>query len=447
METAAPLRQAERIQIVDAVRGFALCGILILNMPGFSGPYQWYFNFQLADQPGLLNKVAWYLQCFVFDGSFRSLFSMLFGASAILLLRRLEKTQPGLKPAEIYYTRLIWLLIFGLFNAYVLLWAGDILYHYALCGFFLFPLRNRSPKLLIGLAVFFIAVLMFKDWNFRKESLAVREKGLAAIAIQERKDSLSDDQKKDLDRWKERQENQKIEHQRKEVDKDLKAMQKNSYASAWTHLQPIIREMESTITYDEMFFDAMIFILLGMAFYVMGFLTGDKPWWLYLIFVVVGYSLTFIYAWYMGHWWQEANFDYYQYIDLTPITISIYQLRRLATSLGHLGLIMLLWKSGAFKGLINAFSSLGQMAFTNYLLQSLICTLIFFGYGLGYYGTIQRYEQVYFVLGVWLFQVLFSVVWLRYFRFGPLEWLWRSLTYWKMQPMKRTTAASAELLP
>ncbi len=447
MESATPLPQKERIQILDAVRGFALCGILILNMPGFSGPYPWYFNFQIPGEMGLANKVAWYLQVFVLDGSFRALFSMLFGASAVLLLSRLEKTLPGTRPAEIYYTRLTWLLIFGLVNAYVLLWVGDILYHYALCGLFLFPLRNRSPKFLIWLAVFFIVVVMFKDWLNRKESLDLRDKGVAALAIEAGKDSLSEDQKADLAKWKERLESQKLENQRKSAEKDIKAMQKNSYSEIWIHLRPVIREMESSLTYDELFFDAMIFILLGMAFYKLGILTGEKPVWMYLMFIVVGYSLVLAWAWYQGHWWQQANFDFYQYNELSPLPVSVYQWRRIACSMAHLSVMILLWKSGAFNWLITAFANLGQMAFTNYLMQSVICTLIFYGYGLGYYGKIQRYEQAYVLAGVWAFQLVFSSIWLRYYRFGPLEWLWRSLTYWKRQPMKRTTPATAELLP
>jgi uncharacterized protein len=82
---------------------------------------------------------------------------------------------------------------------------------------------------------------------------------------------------------------------------------------------------------------------------------------------------------------------------------------------------------------------MGQMAFTNYLGQSLICSLIFYGYGLGYYGKLQRYELYYVVFGVWIFQMIFSVVWLKYFRFGPLEWLWRTLTYWEKQPIVKKT--------
>ncbi len=447
MEAANPLQQKERIQILDAIRGLALCGILILNMPGFSGPYQWYFNFSIPGESGMLNKVVWYLQCFVFDGSFRALFSMLFGTSAILLLTRLEKSQPGLRAAEIYYTRLIWLLIFGLFNAYVLLWAGDILYHYALCGLFLFPLRNRSPKFLIWLAVFFIAVLTFKEWNTRQENRHTREKGLAAMAIEARKDSLTEEQKEDLSKWKSRLDNQKIENQRKETDKDVKAMQNKSYAKVWTHRQPVIREMESTLTYDDLFFDALIFILIGMALYRLGVLTGELSWLWYALFVVIGYSTTGVYAWYMGHWWQQANFDYLTFTDISPLSISVYQWRRLATSMAHLGVLVLLWKSGAFGWLIKALANVGQMAFTNYLMQSVICTFIFHGYGLGYYGTIQRYEQIYYLVGVWVFQLIFSAVWLQYFRFGPLEWLWRSLTYWTKQPMRKSTPVTAETLP
>ena len=86
----------------------------------------------------------------------------------------------------------------------------------------------------------------------------------------------------------------------------------------------------------------------------------------------------------------------------------------------------------AKKGLANV----GQMAFTNYLMQSIICTLFFYGYGLGYYNQL-KYHQLYFVVAaVWIFQLIFSAIWLRYYRFGPFEWLWRSLTYWKKQPMR-----------
>ncbi len=446
MEIATPIQEKERILILDAIRGAALCGILILNMPGFSGPFQWFFNFHIPGETGNANLIAWYLQNFVLEGSFRALFSMLFGAGTILLIARLEKTMPGLRPAEIYYTRLIWLLIFGLINAYVILWVGDILYCYAICGLFLFPFRNSSVRLLLLLAAFFVCVLMFKNWLGRQESFEVRDKGIAAMAIESRKDSLTDDQKSDLSKWKARLEDSKVEKQRKDADKDITKMHQ-SYTGVWAHLKQLNHDIESVYLYDELFFDAMIFILLGMALFRMGVLTGDMPWWLYAVFAVVGYSSVLIYAWFQGHWWQQANFDSYKYMELSPLHISLYQIRRIFFALGHIGVLVLLWKSGAFNWLLGWLARVGQMAFTNYLMQSVICTLFFFGYGLGYYGKIQRYEQFYVIGAVWIFQLIFSSVWLKYFRFGPLEWLWRSLTYWEIQPMRRSTPVSIDLLP
>ena len=115
-----------------------------------------------------------------------------------------------------------------------------------------------------------------------------------------------------------------------------------------------------------------------------------------------------------------------------------YQLSRIFRSLGIFGLIMLMYKSGWFDWLFSMMRPVGQMAFTNYLMQSFLCGMIFYGIGFGLFGKLQRYEIYYVVLGVWIFQIIFSHLWLRYFQFGPLEWIWRSLTYWKKQPIRRS---------
>jgi len=97
---------------------------------------------------------------------------------------------------------------------------------------------------------------------------------------------------------------------------------------------------------------------------------------------------------------------------------------------------MLLYRSGWVNWLMKAFANVGQMAFTNYLMQSIICTWFFFGYGFDFYNKLRFYQLYYVVLGVWVFQIIFSSIWLRYFRFGPFEWVWRSLTYWEKQSMR-----------
>ena len=108
----------------------------------------------------------------------------------------------------------------------------------------------------------------------------------------------------------------------------------------------------------------------------------------------------------------------------------------LGVALGHVGVVMLIWKSGACGALTRRLSATGRMALSNYLGQSIICTTIFYGYGLGLFGGIERFWLMFFVLGVWLIQLGISPWWLARFRFGPAEWLWRSLTYARRQPMR-----------
>jgi uncharacterized protein len=105
-------------------------------------------------------------------------------------------------------------------------------------------------------------------------------------------------------------------------------------------------------------------------------------------------------------------------------------------ALGHIGMMMLIIRHGYFEWLTRRLAAVGRMALSNYLTHSIVCTTIFYGYGLGYYGHISRLQSVFLVLAIWIAQLIYSPIWLRYFRFGPAEWLWRSLIYWKLQPFR-----------
>ena len=138
MNLAAPVNQSERIIILDSLRGIAVLGILLMNIPGFGLPHSAIFDYSLNKQSDL-NYFLWYVfGPGVFEGSLRAIFSMLFGAGTIIFISRLEKRMTGLLPVEYFFRRQLWLLLFGLFNAFVLLWFWDILFHYAICGLFLF---------------------------------------------------------------------------------------------------------------------------------------------------------------------------------------------------------------------------------------------------------------------------------------------------------------------
>lgn len=127
----------------------------------------------------------------------------------------------------------------------------------------------------------------------------------------------------------------------------------------------------------------------------------------------------------------EIGFNWFDYMKEVPF--QYYQITRALRTVGIFGVIMLLYKSGWFTWFFSMLRSVGQMALTNYLTQSLICSIIFNGFAFGLFGKLQRYEIYLVVLGIWLFQIAFCNVWMRYFLFGPFEWVWRSLTYWKKQ--------------
>jgi uncharacterized protein len=183
------------------------------------------------------------------------------------------------------------------------------------------------------------------------------------------------------------------------------------------------------------FWDAIAFMFFGMYLYKKRVLTGERSKKFFLGMMIAGYAVGLSLNYFNLRTVLNLNFDMTRMAD--EMYINIYQVRRLFLTVGHLSLIMLVYKSGIVPVFFKALSKVGQMAFSNYLMQSILCSLIFYGYGLSWFGGLQRYELYIVMAGLWLFQIAFSNLWLQYFRFGPFEWLWRSLTYWKRQPMKK----------
>jgi uncharacterized protein len=432
-----PVNLKERIILLDIIRGVAICGILLMNIPYFGRSV-------FADDPRVFNELSgptnmrtWFVINFLMEGSMRGLFSMLFGAGAVLFITRAEKARDGMKAAELYVRRLIWLLVFGLINGYVLNWPGDILYHYAIVGLFLIPFRTASYKLIGGLIISFIAVTMFKSWVKNEGMNTMREKGLMAEKMEKEKKPLSEEQKKDLKKWKGYLEESKLETLREKAKEETKAVAEGSFGQVWENMSRWTTKLETSKFHGGMFFDIIIFMLLGVLLYRSGVMTGQRPERFYWVLMILGYLIGFGWGYLQKNALLRANFDPFLFQKETFFPVSFYQVHRIGTTLGHMSLIILMWKNGLFKWLLIPLSKMGQMAFTNYLGQSFICGLIFYGYGLGYFGKMERYELYHVVFSVWIFQMIFSMVWLRFFRFGPLEWLWRSLTYWEWQPMRK----------
>ncbi len=436
---SAPVKEGQRILIIDAVRGVALLGILMMNIPYFANPSQ-YENLNTFNQYSGINYYTWWIVNFFFEGTMRAIFSLLFGAGCLLLLNRLEgnRSTAG-NAADIYYRRVLWLLVFGLVNAFIFQWPGDILYIYALCGLFLFPFRNLKvrPLLLLSL-LFFICYTIRGTYDLYVEH-AMRANGEKALMLEQQKKLLTDDQKADKTAWTAYLEKQKPENLRKAADKKIKDLH-GSYFQTFALLAVNTGRGQSVYFYQYNFFDSMCLLFLGMALFKLGVLTGKRSKKFYWLLLFGSYIPGLALSYFEHRNLISVRFDNTQLFSRMPV--ELYQFRRTFLALGHLSVLMLLYKYGIAKRFLNALAKVGQMAFTNYLMQSIICVTIFYGFGFGLYGNLQMYQEYYVVLCIWIFQIIFSQVWMHYFNFGPFEWIWRSLTYWKKQPMKKTVTTA-----
>ena len=436
LQLAAPVAQSERIVIIDALRGIALLGILLMNIPGFAlpGPVAW--------DPTLKNEVnsfsfkLWHFVEWFPEGTQRALFSMLFGAGIILFTERLEKKMPNTRPLDYFLRRQLWLMVFGLIDVYLLLWWGDILFDYACYGIIMVTFRRLPPKALyIGAGICFLLMTARENRDFYQDKKTI-SRGELVAAIDTTKTKLTAQQKEDLGAMQEFKEGSTKE---KKLEKVEKAIRKTtgSYENLYEYRTNVYTSFLMRYTYLSIW-DVIMFMFLGMAFYKTGILTGNASYKFYWILAILGLGLGLLVSYYRIKPEINYRFDFYEYTK--HVKIETYTLSRTLRGLGIFGALMLLFKPGWFRWFFGIFRPVGQMAFTNYLAQSILCGILFYGIGFGLYGKLGRVQVYEVVLAVWVLQITWSHIWLHYFNFGPLEWCWRSLTYWKKQPMKKAKA-------
>lgn len=437
METASliqPVQSTERIHVLDAIRGFALLGILLMNIPYFAFPEETVSNLNIRNEYSGLNYYTWWIVNLFFEGSMRGLFSMMFGAGMILLTTRLSNNAMIDSAAEIYYRRIIWLLVFGLIDAYIILWPGDILYSYAICGLFLFPFRSMKPKYLLIVAGILMVLFTIKVTYQRGGPLRNKIAAEAILKKQLPPGRMTLDQKETVDKWKGFQENQKLENKKKAVTSDVRKT-KGSYATLFSHYAEVNTFLQTNEFYQSTFLDCLIFMIIGIAFYKLQILTGERTMKFYFLMSLIGYAIAFPLVYYKLNIALQAKFDVIKISEKSALFT--YEIRRLFLTIGHLGTLMICYKSGVFRFIFNIWAKVGQMAFSNYLIQNMMGGLIFYGFGFNYFNELERYQLYLVVPCIWLVNVLFSYIWLHYFRMGPFEWIWRSLTYWSIQPIAK----------
>jgi uncharacterized protein len=427
-----PVSAAERIQTVDLVRGFALLGILLMNILGFGIDSSEIIKVMRGPHAGKDYYTAAIIFTF-FEGTMRGLFSMLFGAGMVLFMMN-KRAMPGEAPvAEYYYRRLLWLVLFGLFNEFVLLWVGDILYFYGLCGMLLFAFRKLKPHLLIIIGVICIGIGFLKTQNWYGDIRETRKNYLEAVAAEKAGKELTDEQQEAKTAWSRRESN--LNPDTAYANLNVRKM-RSDYFTVLQHVIPGNVNYEVSYMYHGAW-DMLCMMFIGMGLLIVGFFSNKLSTSTYVMLLVVGYAVGIPLGWAYFTGYVNWTSHFANYIDSwrSPAW-QIYDFRRVFLCLGHASLLMLIYRSGVVNWLMRALACVGQMAFTNYLMQSIICTWFFYGYGFGFYNKLSIHQLYYVVFSVWILQLIYSPIWLRYFRFGPFEWLWRSLTYWKRQPMR-----------
>lgn len=428
----------QRIGSLDSLRGLAILGILLINITSFGLPEASWSDPSMLENKGL-NFYFWYIFGHgVFEGSFRALFSMLFGASFLIITSQLEKKSGGLPATEYFVRRQLWLLFFGLINAFILLWPGDILYHYAICGIVLLAFRSASPRnLIIASTVCLILLTIRQNKDFFEEKKPVME-GLEASLVDTSVTQLTWAQKDAIKIMEELKNNSTQEIRQKKLDKQNRTF-RNGYRHIFKFQADISISSQTYGLYYFDFFDVLIFMLIGMAFFKSGIMQGEASLKLYGWMAVVGLSVGLCLSYLYLLPTIKHKFDSFEILQHKKI--DIYELQRFVRSLGIYGTVMVTYKLRWFKRFFEWLRPVGRMAFTNYLSQSAICAILFYGFGFGLFGRFERYDLHYIVAAIWILQIAFSHIWLRFFHYGPLEWLWRSLTFWKLQPTLKKQAS------
>lgn len=394
----APTETARRIKTLDVLRGLAILGILAVNAPFFAAPWQTVLNPTLppiAIEAG--REWAWFVPHVFFEAKFITLFSLLFGASLFLVGGERSDKERG----KVLHRRLAWMLLFGVVHG-AAIWFGDILFVYAVAGLVVMFARSWKPRTLMTVGVIIYALL--HGFGFL---------GGAAISFVPA-DALEEMR---LQMWA-------------PSPQALDGTIGGFAGSFMDSLRANFRVWTDLVPYD--FFNAaprtIAVMMIGLALFKWGFLSGNAPLWVFWVVAGVGAVALALVA-YQAQINQAAGFEF---IHMQSRGSLVNPVLSIFVTLLYASLLILCVKTGALSIVTNALAPVGQMAFTNYITQSLIMTAIFYGgRGLGLYGEVGRDGLMAIVVGVWVLQLIWSPLWLARFKMGPLEWIWRRLSYGK----------------
>jgi uncharacterized protein len=428
---------SDRLVVLDALRGFAALGILWRNIFVFGLPT---VAFSLPEEWGenvVANVAAWLYVVIFVDGTMRGMFSLIFGATALLLLDRHTRRPGGLLAADLYFRRLMWLIVFGLVHGYVLLWPHDVLYVYGILGMFLFAFRNMSGRrlLLIGLAIF--AVSSLKDgtgWSLDQISNDAFDASQAESlegggAAQAGGDALPADPAP-IDAGPAEVETSETEDEVamfEELER-LALAEMDERLAGYTDLVRTLAletfQEQTTLFFTDHVLDVGAMMFFGMALFRLGAFSGRWTSGQYAAMAVIGLAGGLV----LGFLIHGATaVPGYSEWSIGSADAYLYNLRRLLLCLGLIGLANLLARDRVARMLLMPFTAVGRIPLTTYVGQTVICVALFYGVGLGLFGTLEHHQLLGIAFAINLAQVAFAFVWLKLVGQGPLEALLRRL--------------------
>ena len=406
-----------RIKSIDVLRGCALLGILIMNMMSFAMPSIAYFS-PVAYEASITNQILYGIGHVIADQKFMAIFSMLFGASTLLFIQ--SAVRKGKKAALLFYSRNFWLLIIGWVHSYFI-WYGDVLLVYALCALVLYFCRSISPRkqFVAGIIIYLLPTIgNCITYGYTIDRLTPAEQQVF------------------VEKW---------EPPPMAIEQEL-AVYRGAYAEQLAYRASMWEDKDAKSTktagvevkgllfLGDVFARAFGMMLIGMACFTWGIFSNTREISLYKKMMriglgvgvplsIIGLVLSYSFDWH----WKYAHF-----LGRIPNTIATP-----FTAFGYVALIMLWTRSEFAKALQDKLSAVGKTALTAYLLQSLVATFIFYGFGLGLFGYVNRIGQFAIIFLMWWGLLVFCPAWVNRFLYGPCEWAWRSATYMKIVPIRK----------
>jgi uncharacterized protein len=423
-----PVTVAERIGALDVLRGVAVCGILLMNIPSMGLPW----NAPLPRLPVAPNAdwIAYTVQTVGLAGSMRGLFTLLFGAGMLVMLRGASNAEAP--SAQAYLTRCFALMLMGVANFAAFLWPGDILFNYGVCGLVLLLVSKADVRVLLtGAAALLVTLTVFMANQAMGQAQVLRTAEAAAMA-------------KAQGRTLTEAESQAIEqHQRMIAQIDPTPQARAEERAARTSFPAVVGwSTREWAKFNLSSFGAVLLaeslavMMIGMALFRTGVLSGARSMRLYAVLAIGGYGIGLtVRALFAAAQWRTGFLPDPAVVVWAPLT---YELGRIPTTIGLLGLVLMAYKAGVLRPLEAALSAIGRLALTNYLGQSIITSVLF--YGLGLFDRFGFAQLMGIAAMIWLGQAVFSLLWLKRWQMGPAEWLLRSLAYGRWRPLERTAA-------